>query len=31
MFTRQLEARVERRKQDRAALDARLEPGETDS
>lgn len=31
MFTRQLEARVEQRKEQRAALDARLEPGETDS
>jgi hypothetical protein len=30
MFTRQLEARIERRKEDRAALDAQLEPGETD-
>jgi hypothetical protein len=30
MFTRQLEARIERRKEERAALDARLEPGETD-
>jgi hypothetical protein len=30
MFTRQLEARVELRKQQRAAFDARLESGETD-
>jgi hypothetical protein len=31
MFTRQLEARIEQRKADRAAFDARLEPGESDS
>jgi O-antigen ligase len=31
MFTRQLEARIEQRKEQRAALDARLERGETDS
>ena len=31
MFTRQLEARIQRRKDDRAAFDARLESGETDS
>jgi len=31
MFTRQLEARVQQRKQQREALDARLESGETDS
>jgi hypothetical protein len=30
MFTRQLELRVERRKADRAALDARLEADESD-
>lgn len=30
MFTRQLEARIDRRKEDRAAFDARLEPDETD-
>jgi Protein of unknown function (DUF4229) len=30
MFTRQLEARIEQRKHDRAAFDARLESGETD-
>jgi hypothetical protein len=31
MFTRQLEARIEQRKQQRATFDARLESGETDS
>ena len=30
MFTRQLEARIEARKQARDAFDARLEPDETD-
>jgi hypothetical protein len=30
MFTRQLEARIDSRKQARDALDERLEPGETD-
>jgi len=30
MFTRQLEARIDARKQARDAFDARLEPGETD-
>ena len=31
MFTRQLEARIEQRKAERAAFDARLEAGDTDS
>jgi hypothetical protein len=31
MFTKQLEARIEARKEQRAALDARLDSGETDS
>lgn len=31
MFTRQLEARIEQRKADRAEFDARLETGDSDS
>jgi Protein of unknown function (DUF4229) len=31
MFTRQLEARIEQRKQQRATFDARLESGESDT
>lgn len=31
MFTRQLEARIQQRKDQRATLDARLESGESDS
>ena len=31
MFTRQLEARIEQRKADRAAFDARLETGDPDT